>query len=100
MPPGGRRPGAGRRHMLKKTLLTAAAAAAFGAGAFGAGSAAAEPIELQWCHAMTAKGAIKPVYQLMADAGEKFDPNAYLSAVTGYYSTADGKMLSLPFNSS
>jgi sn-glycerol 3-phosphate transport system substrate-binding protein len=144
--------------MLKKTLLTAAAAAAFGAG-----SAAAEPIELQWWHAMTAvngervnkiaddfnksqneykvvavykgnypetmsagiaafragnaphmiqvfevgtatmmaaKGAIKPVYQLMADAGEKFDPNAYLSAVTGYYSTADGKMLSLPFNSS
>ena len=49
---------------------------------------------------MAAKGAIKPVYQLMADAGETFDPNAYLPAVTGYYSTADGKMLSLPFNSS
>src|SRR5207253_691638 len=37
---------------------------------------------------------------LMADAGEKFDPAAYLPAVTGYYSTADGKMLSFPFNSS
>jgi sn-glycerol 3-phosphate transport system substrate-binding protein len=49
---------------------------------------------------MAAKGAIKPVYQLMADAGEKFDPGAYLPAVTGYYSTADGKMLSFPFNSS
>jgi sn-glycerol 3-phosphate transport system substrate-binding protein len=49
---------------------------------------------------MAAKGAIKPVYQLMADAGEPFDANAYLPAVTGYYSTADGKMLSLPFNSS
>ena len=49
---------------------------------------------------MAAKGAIKPVYQLMADAGEKFEPNAYLPAVTGYYSTADGKMLSMPFNSS
>jgi sn-glycerol 3-phosphate transport system substrate-binding protein len=49
---------------------------------------------------MAAKGAIKPVYQLMADAGEPFDPNAYLAAVTGYYSTPDGKMLSFPFNSS
>jgi sn-glycerol 3-phosphate transport system substrate-binding protein len=49
---------------------------------------------------MAAKGAIKPVYQLMADAGEKFDPKAYLPAVTGYYTTTDGKMLSLPLNSS
>ena len=49
---------------------------------------------------MAAKGAVKPVYQLMADVGEPFDPNAYLSAVTAYYSTIDGKMLSLPFNSS
>ena len=49
---------------------------------------------------MAAKGAIKPVYQLMADAGEPFDPKAYLPAVTGYYSTAKGEMLSFPFNSS
>jgi sn-glycerol 3-phosphate transport system substrate-binding protein len=49
---------------------------------------------------MAAKGAVMPVYQLMKDASEPFDPNAYLPAVTGYYSTADGKMLSLPFNSS
>jgi sn-glycerol 3-phosphate transport system substrate-binding protein len=49
---------------------------------------------------MAAKGAVKPVYQLMADAGEPFDPGTYLAAVTGYYSTTDGKMLSFPFNSS
>ena len=49
---------------------------------------------------MAAKGAVKPVYQLMAEAGEPFDQDAYLPAVTAYYSTADGKMLSLPFNSS
>jgi sn-glycerol 3-phosphate transport system substrate-binding protein len=49
---------------------------------------------------MAAKGAIKPVYQLMADAGEKFDPDAYLPTITAYYSTVDGKMLSMPFNSS
>ena len=49
---------------------------------------------------MAAKGAIYPVYQLMADAGEAFDPGAYLPAVYGYYSTTDGKLLSMPFNSS
>jgi sn-glycerol 3-phosphate transport system substrate-binding protein len=49
---------------------------------------------------MAAKGAIKPVHQLMAEAGEKFDAKDYLSAVTGYYTTPDGKMLSMPFNSS
>jgi sn-glycerol 3-phosphate transport system substrate-binding protein len=49
---------------------------------------------------MAAKGAIKPVYELMAEAGEKFDPKTYLPAVTGYYTTSDGKMLSLPLNSS
>jgi sn-glycerol 3-phosphate transport system substrate-binding protein len=49
---------------------------------------------------MAAKGAIKPVYKLMADAGEKFDPSSYLPAVAGYYRTPDGKMLSFPFNSS
>src|SRR5947209_10219097 len=49
---------------------------------------------------MSSKGAIKPVYQLMADAGEKFTPSAYVPAVAGYYSTPQGQMLSMPFNSS
>ncbi|MCB9947791.1 MAG: sn-glycerol-3-phosphate ABC transporter substrate-binding protein UgpB [Rhodospirillaceae bacterium] len=49
---------------------------------------------------MAAEGAIYPVYQLMEDVGADFDPDAYLSAVTGYYTTTDGRMLSLPFNSS
>ena len=49
---------------------------------------------------MSAKGAIKPVQQMMQEAGEKFDPKSYLPAITGYYSTAKGEMLSFPFNSS
>jgi len=49
---------------------------------------------------MAAKGAIKPVYQLMKEQGEPFDPKAYLPTVTGYYSDPQGNMLSLPFNSS
>ena len=49
---------------------------------------------------MAAKGAVKPVHQLMQEAGEPFDPKAYLPAITGYYSTSAGEMLSFPFNSS
>ena len=46
------------------------------------------------------KGAIVPVAQVMKDAGEKFDPNAYISAVAGYYTAPNGQMLSFPLNSS
>ncbi len=49
---------------------------------------------------MAAKGAIKPVYKVMEDAGEPFDPKAFLPAVVGYYTDTDGNMLSMPFNSS
>lgn len=49
---------------------------------------------------MAAKGAIYPVYKLMKDTKADFDPSAYLSSVTGYYSDVDGNMLSMPFNSS
>ena len=49
---------------------------------------------------MAAKGAIYPVYQLMADTKTEFDPSAFLPAVVGYYTDTEGHMLSMPFNSS
>ena len=49
---------------------------------------------------MGAKGAIKPVYEVMKDAGAKFDQDAYIGSVKGYYTTTEGQMLSLPFNAS
>lgn len=49
---------------------------------------------------MAAKGAVYPVEQLMADAGESFDKSDYLPAVISYYQTSDGHLLSMPFNSS
>jgi sn-glycerol 3-phosphate transport system substrate-binding protein len=49
---------------------------------------------------MARKGAIKPVAQLMKEAGVKFDPTSYVPAVAGYYTAPNGEMLSLPFNSS
>ena len=49
---------------------------------------------------MSARGAVKPVYELMRETGVTFDPNAYVPAVKGYYSLPDGRMVSMPFNSS
>ena len=49
---------------------------------------------------MGAKGAIKPVYEVMKEGGAPFNPDGYLPPVKGYYTTPAGEMLSLPYNSS
>ncbi|OAT48881.1 periplasmic substrate-binding component of an ABC superfamily glycerol-3-phosphate transporter [Proteus hauseri ATCC 700826] len=63
-------------------------------------SAIVQVFEVGTASMMGAKKAVFPVYQLMEKTKEPFDPNSYLSTVTGYYTTSDGKMMSLPFNSS
>jgi sn-glycerol 3-phosphate transport system substrate-binding protein len=49
---------------------------------------------------MAAKGAVKPVGEVMTMGGAKFDSKVYIPAVAGYYTAPNGQMLSLPFNSS
>ncbi len=49
---------------------------------------------------MAARTAIKPVYELSKETGVNIDPKNYVGGVRGYYSTADGKLVSMPFNSS
>ena len=49
---------------------------------------------------MASKSAIKPVYEVMAQADKKWDAGKYIPAVTSYYTDRNGKMLSFPFNSS
>ena len=70
--------------------------------AFRAGSAPhlLQVFEVGTATMMAAKGAVKPVYVLMKEAGEPFDPKAYLPTVSGYYTDLQGNMLSFPFNSS
>ncbi|MCZ8183745.1 MAG: sn-glycerol-3-phosphate ABC transporter substrate-binding protein UgpB [Beijerinckiaceae bacterium] len=73
-----------------------------GIAAFRAGNAPhiLQVFEVGTATMMGARGAIKPVQDMMKEAGETFDPKAYLPAITGYYSTTKGEMLSFPFNSS
>src|SRR3954470_9790616 len=42
---------------------------------------------------MASKTAIKPVYEVMSEGGEKFDPKVYVPAVAGYYTNSKGQML-------
>ena len=73
-----------------------------GIAAFRAGGAPhiLQVFEVGTATMMSAGAAIKPVQAMMKDVGEPFDPANYLSAITGYYSTTKGEMLSFPFNSS
>jgi sn-glycerol 3-phosphate transport system substrate-binding protein len=75
-------------------------AAAIAAYRSGNAPALLQVFEVGTATMMSAKGAIKPVYQVMADAGEKFDSKTYVPAVAGYYTNPKGQMLSFPFNSS
>ena len=49
---------------------------------------------------LAAGKAVKPVWELAQETGLAIDPKAYIPAVRGYYSLADGRMASMPFNSS
>lgn len=66
----------------------------------GAQPAIVQVNEIATATMMAAKGAAYPVHQLMREQKEAFDPAAYLPAVSGYYTDADGNMLSFPFNAS
>jgi sn-glycerol 3-phosphate transport system substrate-binding protein len=47
-----------------------------------------------------AKNAIRPVHQVMREAGEKLDASAFVPAVASFYSDSKGNLLALPFNTS
>ncbi len=49
---------------------------------------------------MGAQGAIKPVAEVLTEAGYTFDKSQYLPGIVGYYSSPEGEMLSFPYNSS
>ena len=70
--------------------------------AFRAGNAPAilQVFEVGTATMMAAKGAVKPVGEVMKQSGVAFDPKAYVPAVSAYYTAPNGEMMSFPFNSS
>src|SRR5260370_32466276 len=71
-----------------------------GIAAFRAGNAPGimQVFEAGTATMMEAKGAVKPVSELMKEQGEIFDPKSYLLEIPGYYSPSKGEFLSFPFN--
>ncbi|MHC8493555.1 extracellular solute-binding protein [Thalassospira sp. SM2505] len=49
---------------------------------------------------INAKGAVKPVQDLLEENNVKFDINEYIPGVRYFYADSDGKMIGMPFNSS
>jgi len=49
---------------------------------------------------LAAGKAVKQVWELSKETGVTLDPKTYIPAVRGYYSLTDGRMASMPFNSS
>lgn len=49
---------------------------------------------------MAAKGAIRPINEIMENAGTPLDMSKFLPSVASYYSTSDGKLIAMPFNAS
>ncbi|WP_431285313.1 sn-glycerol-3-phosphate ABC transporter substrate-binding protein UgpB [Humitalea sp. 24SJ18S-53] len=49
---------------------------------------------------MAAGRAVKPLHELLAETGVQIPFDDFLPAVRGYYSLPDGRMMSMPFNSS
>jgi len=47
---------------------------------------------------MAARSAFRPAWQVLAEAGERVDPKAFLPAVASYFSDNNGQLLALPFN--
>ncbi|HEY8612148.1 MAG TPA: extracellular solute-binding protein, partial [Roseomonas sp.] len=49
---------------------------------------------------MSAGRAVKPLHEIIAESGVAIDTRDFIGPVAGYYSSADGKLMALPFNSS
>jgi sn-glycerol 3-phosphate transport system substrate-binding protein len=75
-------------------------AAGMAASLAGKGPHVLQVYEVGTANMMSARNAVKPVYQLMREAGEQFDSRAFVPAVASFYSDAKGNLQSLPFNSS
>ena len=54
--------------------------------------------EVGTAHMMAAKSAVRPVWQVLYENGERIETKFFLPAVAGYFSDGAGRLLALPFN--
>lgn len=78
-----------------KTMIAALAAQRSGDG-----PQLVQVYEVGTAHMMAARGAVRPLWQVFAQAGERLDARAFLPALASYFSDAGGRLVALPFNTS
>ena len=73
-----------------------------GIAAFRAGQAPdiIQVFEVGTATMMYSKGAIKPIQEMSEEVGNPIDPAKFVPGIAGYYSEPNGKLASMPFNSS
>jgi sn-glycerol 3-phosphate transport system substrate-binding protein len=49
---------------------------------------------------MAVQGAVRPLWRVMAEAGQQLDEKSFMPAVAAYFSDARDRLLALPFNTS
>lgn len=54
--------------------------------------------DLGTANLIASKQVIKPVHEVLREAGERLSPQAYSPAASSYYSDARGNLIGLPFN--
>jgi len=54
--------------------------------------------DLSTANLLASKQIIRPVYEVLREAGERIDDHAYSPAASSYYSDSRGKLIGLPFN--
>ncbi|MCA3417733.1 MAG: extracellular solute-binding protein [Roseomonas sp.] len=60
----------------------------------------AQVFEVGTATMMAAGPAIRPTHELLGEVGITLDPKRYLAGVRGYYSDTQGRLISMPHNSS
>ena len=73
-------------------------AAALAAQRAGNGPHIVQVFEVGTADMLAAKTAVRPLWQVLAEAGERLDAKSYLPAVAGYFADAAGRLVALPFN--
>jgi sn-glycerol 3-phosphate transport system substrate-binding protein len=54
--------------------------------------------EVGTAHMMAARSAVRPLWQVLSENGERAEARDFLPAVAGYFADGSGRLLALPFN--
>ena len=64
----------------------------------GKGPHLVQVFEVGTAQMMAARTAVRPLWQVLAEGGQRIETKSFLPAVAGYFSDGAGRLVALPFN--